>query len=76
MTEQVCDPTTGVCELPKTEKKEKIEKNGRVSDIELLKLTNISTLLDDKGSEVKIDSLSPTPLVLLYFSAVHFFLMS
>jgi hypothetical protein len=72
MAEPVCDPATGVCELPPAEKKEKVKEHGRVSDFELLKLANVSTLVDDKGNEVKLDSLSPTPLVLLYFSAVPF----
>jgi hypothetical protein len=71
MTQPVCDPTTGVCELPPSqEKKEKQVEFESISNLELFKLVNVTTLLNDKGSEIKIDSLAPTPLILLYFSAV------
>lgn len=71
MTEPVCDPSTGVCELPSKNEKSAEPILPNISEIELLRLANVTTLLDDKGNSIKLESLPPTPLVLLYCSAVY-----
>jgi len=70
-TEPVCDPDTGVCPLPeKSEPIAPVLPSINLATLPILRDTNVTTLNNDKGDPVPIDSLNPTPLTLLYFSAV------
>jgi len=69
--ESECDPTTGICELPAPDEKKSTQSDSpAISKIELLSKANITSLNDDKGNPVPLDSLPSSPLILLYFSAV------
>ena len=70
-SEPVCDPDTGICPLPAAnEKSAPSIPSLSLSVLPILRDTNVSTLNTDKGDPIPIDSLKPTPLTLLYFSAV------
>jgi len=70
-TEPGCDPDTGVCPLPlKSESIAPLLPFINLATLPILREADVTTLNNDKGDPVPIDSLNPTPLTLLYFSAV------
>jgi hypothetical protein len=70
MTDQVCDPATGICKLPTPNNEKHTPMTNALSNISILRETNVTTLINDKGDPVPITSLPPTPLTLFYCSAV------
>jgi hypothetical protein len=70
-TGPVCDPATGICALPSAnEKISSKTPSGSLSNLEIFRSANVTTLNNDHGDPIPIESLQPTPLTLLYFSAV------
>ena len=69
--EQECDPITGTCNFPPPNEKTQIQIPSKsLSTLDILRNANVTTLMNDKGDLVPIDSLPPTPLILFYCSAV------
>jgi hypothetical protein len=69
--EPVCDPDTGICTLPAANEKVALPlPSTNLSALPILRDANVTNLNNDKGDPIPIDSLKPTPLTLLYFSAV------
>lgn len=67
----VCDPATGICALPSTNGKVSPNSHsGSLSNLDVLRNADVTILNNDQGEPVPIEALEPTPLVLLYFSAV------
>jgi hypothetical protein len=66
-----CDPTTGVCHRPSSSK----EQNA-FANVEILRSAKVTSLMDDKGNQVQLDSLPHKPLLLLYLSAVPYTFLS
>jgi hypothetical protein len=70
-SEPVCDPDSGICTFPATnEKTAPPLLSINLCTLPILRDANVNTLNNDKGDPLPIDSLKPTPLTLLYFSAV------
>ena len=66
-----CDPISGTCTLPPpNEKTQPQTSNKGLSTLDIFRNANVTTLNNDKGDPVPIDSLPPSRLVLLYCSAV------
>lgn len=74
MENKICDPTTGVCNLPPPNEKKPVQSDiGTHQRLEILSKANVTSLNNDKGESMRIDALPSSPLVLLYFSAVPTF---
>jgi hypothetical protein len=66
-----CDCTGDTCALPPPTEKTQLPIPGNsISTLDILRNANLTTLVNDKGDVVPIDSLPPKPLTLLYLSAV------
>ena len=66
-----CDPISGTCTLPPpNEKTQPQTSNKGLSTLDIFRNANVTTLNNDKGDPVPMDSLPPARLVLLYCSAV------
>jgi hypothetical protein len=75
MTDQVCDPETGVCALPASSKdsnpaNSSPESGHPLTNLAIFKEVDVTTLVTDKGDSIALSSIPSSSLVLLYFSAV------